>query len=108
MHPLLRAGNADREILQPRQREVVNGENRIERYLTFQAGLGILGDELDAGATGIEREDRVGLCGARLRQLGGEIGLGWPTRQLLADERGLYGLLVHVDPDRLRRLVIIP
>src|SRR5262249_57052189 len=104
----------------------------VERDLALEAGLRVLGDELDARAAGIEREDRVGLGGARLRQLGGKSEVVGPAGQLAADdlplerrghalehvlaggivwtdeEGGLDALLVHVEPDRLRRLVVVP
>ena len=130
--PILRAGHADREILQPRQRQIVDGERSVERDLALEARLRVLRDELHAGAAGIEGEDRVGLGGAGFRQLGGKIELVGPARKFLAEdlalegrlhadqhvparrivwsdqESGLHAFLVHVAADRGRRLVVIP
>ena len=130
--PFLGARHADGEILQPRQRQIVDGKGGVERDLALEAGLRILRDELHAGAARIEDEDRVGFCSAGFRQLGGEVELVGPARQFLADdlalegglhavehvltggivrahqERGLDALLVHVGADRGRRLVVVP
>ncbi len=132
VHPLLGARNAQGQVLQPWQRQIVDGEGGIERDLVFKARLHVLGDELDAGAAGIKCEEGVGLGGARLGQLGREIKLIGPARELAPDDlplecgshalehvfaggvirpdqkRGLDPLLVHVEADRLRRLVIVP
>src|SRR5262249_17367517 len=80
VYPFLRTGNADGQVLEARQRQLVDGERGVERDLALQAGLRVLGDELYAGAAGIEGEDRVRLGGARLRQFGGEIELVGPAR----------------------------
>src|SRR6516164_2339916 len=55
-HPLLRTGNAESEILEPRQRQRINREGSVKRYLALEARLRVLGDELDAGAPRIECE----------------------------------------------------
>src|SRR5262245_58254981 len=131
-HPLLRAGNAESEILEPRQRQRIDGEGSVERNLALEARLRVLGHELDAGAAGIKCEDGVRLCRTRLRQLGGEIELIRPARQLAADdfsferrghalehvlaggvvradeECGLDPLLVHIEAHRLWGLVVVP
>src|SRR6185503_6764859 len=91
VHPLLRAGNADGKVLKPRQRQLVDGERGVERNLALHAGLGVLRYELDAGAAGIEREDRVGLRRTGLRQLGGEVELVRPGGQFAADDLTLEG-----------------
>ena len=79
--PLLCARNAEREILLPRERKLIEGEGGVERNLALQAGLRVLRDELHAGAARIEHEDRVGLGRARLRQLGREVELVGPRGQ---------------------------
>src|SRR5262249_41611661 len=90
-HPLLRAGNAEGEMLEARQRQRINGEGGIERNLPLEARLRVLGEELNAWATRIEREDRVGPRRARLRQLGVEVELVGPARQLAADDLPFEG-----------------
>src|SRR5262249_39140629 len=90
-HPLLRAGNAEGEMLEARQRQRINGEGGIERNLSLKARLRVLGEELNARATGIEREDRLGLRRPRLRQLGVEVELFGPARQLAADDLPFEG-----------------
>jgi len=119
-------------MLEPRQRQRIDGEGGVKRNLPLEARLRVLGEELDAWATRIEREDRIRPCRARLRQLGGEVELIGPARQLAADdlsferrrhalehvlaggvvrsdqECGLDPLLVHIEADSLRGLVVVP
>src|SRR5262245_25760792 len=55
--PLLRARNAESEILEPWQRQRIDREGSVERYLALEARLRVLGDELDAGAARVECEN---------------------------------------------------
>ena len=91
--PFLRAGNADREVLEPRQRQLVDGEHLVERDLPLEAGLRVLGDELHAGAAGIEHENHIRLGRARLGQFGREVELVRPAGVFLADDLALVGEL---------------
>src|SRR5262249_49726836 len=76
-------------MLEPRQRQRINCEGGVERNLTLEARLRVLGEELDAGATRIECEDGIRPCRARLRQLGGEVELVGPARQLASNDLSL-------------------
>src|SRR6266852_2214662 len=56
--PLLRAGHAERKLLLQLQRDRVDRERGIERDLTLEPGLGVLGQELHASGAWIEHEHR--------------------------------------------------
>src|SRR5919108_593273 len=71
--PMLGAGNAEREILLQRQRNRVDGERGVERNLTLESRLRVLGEELHAGRARIEHEDGIRPSGTRFRQFGGEV-----------------------------------
>src|SRR5437879_150801 len=129
---MLGAGNSNREVVEPRQRQRIDDKRGVERYLRLEAGLGILREELNAGGAGIEREDRIGFGSARLGELDGEVELIGPLGIFLADdaalevrleagdhvlagsvvgrdqERRLDAFLVEVFADRLWNLIALP
>src|SRR5437870_3073830 len=78
-------------MLEPRQRQRIDREGGVERGLPLEARLRVLRDELDAWTAWIKCEDGVRPCRARLRQLGGEVELIRPARQLPADDLSFEG-----------------
>ena len=93
LHPLLRADMPERQILQLRQGERVDGEGTVDRNLPEQSGLRILLNELHTGLTGVEDPNGVGLDGAHLGKLGRKIDLSRPARIFLPDHLALERFL---------------
>src|SRR5882724_2841169 len=67
--PVARLELTERRLLHGRQRDLVHRVHGVERDLAAQAGLGVLLEELDAHAAGIEDEDRLRVRGAELADL---------------------------------------
>ena len=99
-----------RRVLLRRQRRLVHREGGEERDPVGEAGLAVLLDEVHAHAARHEGEDRVGLRGGDLGELGREVELVQRDVDLVDDlalevaleagDRVLAGLVVRRQQDR--------